>query len=278
MKLDTPKQRKLLALETMDDLATGSYNIHVDLRENIAACEDETKYYPPDAEVTMGDNRQVDGPVFDIFPWTTLHAAYTLTRSHVHVGVLNFASGKNPGGGFLRGTVAQEETIARSSTLYSSLITPQCRSYYDENKRTRDPRYNDAMIWSPGCLIFRNDVGNRLSNPYTVDIVTCAAPNYRGVLESGKFEGDGGTVLKQEIRELFRQRAYKVLRLFSHHEVPILVLGAWGCGVFGNDPAMVSTVFRDLLLTEFKEVFEKVIFAIPSGHNHNVFVKTLLAK
>lgn len=270
------KQRRLeLAQSTLDILKQGSYRITIDdLGDKLAACLKATKYYGPDDEVAPGRSRYVDGPTIEVMPWTTLETARRLCGDYVRVGVLNFASGKNPGGGFLRGTEAQEETLARSSGLYSSLTLPHCARYYEANKESKDPRYTDAMIWSPDCPVFRDDDGFLIGDPYQIDIITCAAPNYTGILESGKYKGSKAD-LRYNLRSIFERRVFKVLRLFSHHSVAILVLGAWGCGVFGNDTNMVAQVFRKALFIDFSEMFEKVVFAIPPGPNHDVFVRNL---
>ena len=39
----------------------------------------------------------------------------------------------------------------------------------------------------------------------------------------------------------------KIAWLAAHHRCDVLVLGAWGCGVFRNDPDMVAGIFRELL-------------------------------
>jgi uncharacterized protein (TIGR02452 family) len=41
-----------------------------------------------------------------------------------------------------------------------------------------------------------------------------------------------------------------------------LVLGAWGCGAFGNDPFRTAHDFREALQRRFGGVFEEVVFAI----------------
>ena len=62
------------------------------------------------------------------------------------LGVLNFASAKNPGGGFLNGSVAQEECLAFCSSLYHTQTTGQGPRYYEINRANRDPVYTDTML------------------------------------------------------------------------------------------------------------------------------------
>lgn len=275
-KMMDKHQRKAVAEDTLRILGEGEYTIRIDVKEKVANCVSGTKYYPP--ETTLGEigvryNRYIDGPVLEVCPETTLESARRLCGKHVRVGVLNFASGKNPGGGFLHGAEAQEETIARSSALYWSLTADHCKPYYETNRISRDPRYTDAMIWSPDCPVFRDDDGFLIGDPYVVDIITCAAPNYNDTVQSSKGRE---RLLRNEMNSLLQIRALKVLQLFAHYDVPVLVLGAWGCGVFGNDPWVVAKIFRHLLTTVFKDRFEKVVFAIPEGHNHEVFMRGIL--
>jgi uncharacterized protein (TIGR02452 family) len=269
-----------LAQETLNVVNIGEYAINVELRDDVESCMMGTEYYSPEQQLEDGGYRYRDGPRISVRPNTTLYTAQQLCENHTRVGVLNFASGKNPGGGFLRGTEAQEETLARSSALYNSLTQEQCKPYYDMNRESSDPFYTDAMIWSPDCPVFRDDEGNLLPDPYTVDILTCAAPNYRGFVESSKRKGhkESEASLRYKMKNAFEQRLHKVLQTFDHHGVPVLLLGAWGCGVFGNDPTMVAKAFLKKLQTDFREKFEAVIFAIPPGPNHNVFAETLLTK
>src|SRR5258705_8268933 len=60
---------------------------------------------------------------FEVTGETTGAAARRLASTHAHVAVLNFASAKNPGGGFLGSARAQEEDLARASALYPCLLT-----------------------------------------------------------------------------------------------------------------------------------------------------------
>jgi len=168
---------------------------------------------------------------------------------------LNFASAKNPGGGFLRGTQAQEESLARSSGLYKSLL--KCPEYYDFNRSNRSLLYSDRMIYSPGCPVFKKDDGTLLSTSYIVDFITSPAPN-AGEIEKKQSQDKG------KISEVLYVRGAKLLSLAAYHQCDALVLGAWGCGVFRNDPAIVAQMFADLLLAngQFSGRFKSVLFSV----------------
>lgn len=227
----------------------------------LAACVSNTEYYEPD-DLDAIFQQVVAQPAssattFAVANETTLHACAWLVASqhYQRIGVLNFASARNPGGGFLRGARAQEESLARSSGLYFSLR--QYPQFYEYHRALDTTLYSDRMIYSPACPVLRDDEGNWLARPYTVDFITSPAPN-------------AGAVTRNEPRNRGRiattlmQRAGKVLALAAHQQCEALVLGAWGCGVFQNNPATVARVFADYLGPEgvFGGRFRHVHFAV----------------
>ncbi len=187
---------------------------------------------------------------------TTLEGAGFLAdqQTFQRVGVLNFASAKRPGGGFLKGSAAQEEALARSSALYASLM--QYPEFYAHHRRTKNGAYSDRMIYSPDCPVFRDDSGRLLDRPYMVDFITSPAPNAGTLRKRGHYA--------QQIPAILKQRAHKILTLACSKGCDAMVLGAWGCGVFRNDPAMVAAVFGDLLLEDgpYCGCFKAVRFSV----------------
>ncbi len=186
------------------------------------------------------------------------------------VGVLNFASAKNPGGGFLGGAQAQEETLARSSGLYPCL-TSQMEHYYEPNRNGTSLLYRDTAIASIDVPFFKNDAGQLLAQCVTATVVTAAAPN-AGAIASNQPH------IAPQVGPTLARRAAQVLQLFALLEVETLVLGAWGCGVFRNDPQQVARVFAELLLADgpYSRAFKTVTFAIPGvkdDTNRNAFLK-----
>ncbi|WP_329140368.1 TIGR02452 family protein [Streptomyces sp. NBC_00670] len=171
------------------------------------------------------------------------------------VAVLNFASARNPGGGFLNGAQAQEEALCRSSALYACLR--EVRAFYDHHREHRDPLYTDRVVHAPGVPVFRDDDGRLLDEPYRVAFLTAAAPN-AGVLLSRAPERAA------ELPRALAVRAERVLEVAALHGHRRLVLGAWGCGVFRNDPAQVAAAFRGHLADggRFADRFDRVVFAV----------------
>lgn len=174
------------------------------------------------------------------------------------VACLNFASAKNPGGGFLAGSQAQEEALSRASGLYTSLL--QQPGYYEFNRKSGTCLYSDHMIWSPGVPVIRDDADQLLPQPYTVSIITSPAVN-AGCIRTNEPRRI------PEIGDVMRVRARKLLALAVEQGVEHLVLGAWGCGVFANDPAEVARIFAELLKPggPFALAFTQVAFSVPSG-------------
>ncbi|MFF7765140.1 TIGR02452 family protein [Streptomyces massasporeus] len=172
-----------------------------------------------------------------------------------HVAVLNFASARNPGGGYLNGAQAQEEALCRASALYTCLL--EARAFYDHHRAHRDPFYTDRVTHSPAVPVFRDDRGGLLAEPYTAGFLTSPAPN-AGVVHRTAPERAA------ELPRTLAARAERVLETAAAHGYRRLVLGAWGCGVFRNDPAQVAEAFRALLGPggRFAQAFEHVVFGV----------------
>jgi uncharacterized protein (TIGR02452 family) len=197
---------------------------------------------------------------FEVVNETSLSASQRLVSQYGGSTTLclNFASAKNPGGGFLGGSQAQEESLARSSGLYASLV-PQAE-YYEANRACRTALYTDHMILSRDVPVFRDDAGTLLDVPYTLGILTAPAVNAGAICKSE-------TENTPRIWPTMAARIAKVLALAGHHGFENLVLGAWGCGVFKNDPSEIATLFADALLRScrFRDRFRFVVFAVLDG-------------
>ena len=162
---------------------------------------------------------------------------------------------KNPGGGFLNGSQAQEESLARASALYVCLLNHM--AYYDANRHSRSLLYTDHMIVSPQVPVFRDAADQLLEEPWEVTIITAPAPN------AGAIAKEQPEAIHQ-IETVFRRRVEQVLSAAVVFGQTALVLGAWGCGVFRNDPKMVARLFGEFLVENgvFARAFEHVVFAV----------------
>jgi len=188
---------------------------------------------------------------------TTLQAAQALVGQGFRTCVLNFASAKNPGGGFLKGASAQEESLARSSGLYPCLLKQEVQQYYQDNERDRSCVYTDHMVMSSAIPVFKDDNGVPLDAPYVVGMLTAPAPNFG---EAIKRHQAGGAEAIKAARQARMARTLGAL--VAEKEFDALVLGAWGCGVFRNEPEEVAEEFRDLLCGPFRGAFRRIAFAV----------------
>lgn len=167
--------------------------------------------------------------------------------------ILNFASAKHVGGGFLNGAMAQEEAICRNSTLYASINSQSAKEYYEYNNNNRKELYSDYAIYSPCVEVFRDANGILLDIPYTISVITSPAVNLNIVKNTSS----------EEVFNAMMNRAEYILKIATDNKVDNIILGAWGCGVFGNSPEDISKIFKYLLFNKgYIKAFKNVSFAI----------------
>ncbi len=171
------------------------------------------------------------------------------------IGVLNFASATTPGGGVKTGAGAQEECLCRCSTLYPALVTEDMRkNFYRSHRRQKNPLHNDDCIYTPDVLVIKSDTTEpeRLERAewLTVDVLTCAAPKLR------TFAIDSAQLL-----ELHIKRGRHILSVAADNSIDVMILGAFGCGAFMNDPNIVAAAYKKIL-PEFDGIFERIVFAV----------------
>ncbi|MFO0890691.1 MAG: TIGR02452 family protein [Isosphaeraceae bacterium] len=244
-----------LARETLAILEAGEYRNAagdpVSIRPLLDRAIAGTESFPPNRELpaVAPGNRPTRITVDNL---TTLAAAQELIAEGFRPVALNFASAKNPGGGFLTGARAQEESLARSSGLYPCIATSPM---YEYHRAQRDLMYSHYAIYSPAVPVIRSDGGRMLDRPFCCAFITCPAVNAGVVLQREPAR-------QPEIRTTMAGRVARVLSIaaFKGHEA--VVLGAWGCGVFGNDPREIAELFRDALSGPFRGAFARVSFAI----------------
>ena len=244
-----------LGQHTLEILEHGAYvapsGARVEIARALASARERTLSLRFDAALPPPPEAPSRATRIEVSGETTLEASLRLHREHGEVLALNFASARHPGGGFARGARAQEESLARSSGLFACIDGDPM---YAHHETVRDPMYSDWAILSPDVPVFRDDAGTLLEEPWPCAFLTCAAVNAKVVLERDASRGD-------EIRERMQRRVARVLsiaRAFSHRH---LVLGAWGCGVFGNEPRVLAELF-DEGLRAHAGAFEHVVFAI----------------
>ena len=239
------------------------------LRESAENAVEKTVYYSADEYPPLSKSADKQGAV-RVSKSKTFEAAIELHKDYpdMTIAVLNFASATNPGGGVKNGSSAQEESLCRCSTLYPTLDQKRMwDSYYGVNRAQSDPLHTDACIYSPGIVICKTDesIPQRLPEDefVSVDVITCAAPNLREK-PSNMYNPDSGKavhITTDELYKLHLKRAKHILHIAACNGIDILVLGAFGCGAFQNDPNVVSKAYRDAL-KEYGKYFDLIEFAI----------------
>lgn len=263
------------AMETLGVIERGAYstpsNTEVSIRAAADAATAGTITYRPDELDDLLRTLPVRGSSptrIELTGETTLEAGRRLveTEGESRVVALNFASAKNPGGGFLGGAKAQEEDLARCSALYPCLVRQN--TYYEANRAESTLLYTDYMIYSPDIPFFRDDHLRFLERPFLLSMITAPAPNAGAALDRNP------QLSEERIRETFDTRIPKVLAVAAAKGHRTLVLGAWGCGAFRNDPNVVAAAFHRALSHErFRGMFDRVVFAVydPKGRNRPAF-------
>jgi uncharacterized protein (TIGR02452 family) len=248
-----------VAQETAGIVARGEYTSprgeRVLLRDAVKTCIEGTKLYTPQDLAEMRIPKCSGGRLYvEVTNEKTGAAAARLSELEQlpRVVALNFASAKNPGGGFLRGTKAQEEDLARCSALHASLSTKQ--DYYDRNREEESLLYTDHLIYSPSVPFFRDEDLQLLERPFYTSIITSPAPNAGEALKKDPSVGP-------RLSDALRARVNHILRVALAQGHENIVLGAWGCGVFKNDPLQVARAFS-LGLSMVPGAFKRIVFAV----------------
>lgn len=256
-------EQKKIAAHTVEALKMGFYILpngqKVMLDHELNRLKEHTILYSPkDGEALVSELQPnpTHDTRFHVTKETTLRAAKRLTQvSDSPLLVLNFASAKNPGGGYLNGSTAQEESLARSSGLVVSLESQM--AMYRHNRQQPSAMYSDYIIYSPAVPVFKDDAGNLEASPYNVSFITAPAVNKGAVLNQSK------RISQADIDRTMRIRIDKILAIAALHGYERLVLGAFGCGVFRNEPNDVARYFKESLTNpRFKGRFKEVTFAI----------------
>lgn len=189
-----------------------------------------------------------------IDPLDSVSAILKYKQDGKRAAVLNFSSYKNPGGMFINGSKAQEECLCHESYLYN--VLSQHEGFYSWNNENKNKSlYFNRALYTPDVLFFRS------GDEKFCDVITCAAPNKSA---AQKYQG----VSNEENTEALKSRINFVLDIAKTHKIDTLILGAYGCGVFGQDSAEVASIFKHCLATTHN-CFENVVFAIPEGRTGN---------
>lgn len=166
---------------------------------------------------------------------------------------LNFADYLEAGGGYLRGSVAQEEALCIESDLYQCLAPFEQTYYQWNNAHINHSLYENRALYSPNILFAHPEIYAQ------VDIITCAAPNYSQAKLSG-ISYKKSCIILQNRMTIIKQIAEK-------QHVVHLILGAWGAGVFGFKAKDVAQLWHNVF--KEKSSIKKVTFAVIDDHRNS---------
>lgn len=200
-----------------------------------------TTVYKDAADFSVGNRSDFDTQQVFFETCGTISQCIASYSENRRVCALNFADALTPGGLVLEGEVTQEEDLCRCSSLYETLAQEKSmEGYYHYNKKSGTGRvYTDALIYSPSVRVLKNDVDySPLDSGVFVDIITCPSPSCRAD------------------ESVFLRRITGILKVARFYSADIIILGAWGCGAFGQDAYSMGSYFAKVLsgVKYFKEV------------------------
>lgn len=271
---------KRIAQETLQIIERGYYELdgrRVDL-EYGEKFSSEVDVVPPfvvadifdDVDEFIDENlNEYPSCEYQVVNMDSYEAVYKLALSD-KVLVLNFANAHHPGGGFLSGASAQEESLCRCSSLFASINSKKAREMYDYNNENPDPFDSEYMLISPYVNVFRSADGNLLPECFFTAVITVPAPNLYGRAKN---------VDKVKLEAMMQYKIESILLITGKLQYDTLVLGAWGCGAFGHDAKNVAETFQDVIVNMgYHNHFRKIIFAVydktPEQYNYRCFLDT----
>lgn len=230
--------------------------LKIKARDEIVRAAEQTKLYGE--QDVVPDVQPVEGVYTKIATvrMTTVDAAFEEAKAgrDTRICLLNFASYKEPGGMFMQGSMAQEESLCHASVLYLVLASDRVMGmfYNKHGKMLNRALYHSDLLYSPDVLFFLQSEkkGRRF------DVITCAAPNKK---TAQRYNG----VSDGEVEQAMYHRIDSILYTAWKEGAEVLILGAFGCGVFGNDLSSVSSQFKELLSGKYRGCFRRAVFAVP---------------
>lgn len=188
-----------------------------------------------------------------------LNDSISSARKYNNSLILVFSSAKNAGGGVLRGSVAQEEDISRSTSWYFQVFDS------DFYKQTyQDPLYSSNSLYVKNGLILRDEYG-LFTTSKSVSLIGIAAPNINGIINS-KLD-----INENFVYDTYKKRLISLLCFAEKENFENIILGAWGCGVFGLNIEKVTKIMNDVINSNYYT--KQIIFSLTDNNSLNTFKK-----
>ena len=278
--MSTAIQRIEVFQDTMNWIKTDK-----DLSDSIKKAKKNTEIFWEDSYPSF-DQKNLHETKITVSPNRSFEAAVKLNKQMPgnKIAVMNFANAFHAGGGVTKGSSAQEECLCRTSTLYPLLYRRSLRdTFYKHHHSLNTAKASDALIYTEGVIICKTDENLPKRMPkedwISVDVITVAAPDLRRKSNvHAALVGNGTVMYDAELFGYHVKRAIHILTCAAAKNVDILILGAFGCGAFQNNPEVVARAYK-VALEEFPNVFKQVEFAVYCSQNddtnYQVFKKIL---
>lgn len=200
-------------------------------------------------EINIKGKEKEKSCIVHIIPYGSGDVPFDKQFDNSKVCILNFASSKHAGGGFMTGAYAQEENLCYHSNLFDCLDKHD-RFYMYNRENLNRGLYTEGIIFTEDVVFFKQRFAN--VSPKLADVITCAAPNKGVALRNG--------VKSTDIDKIMSARLEKILKVAIDNNVETLVLGAFGCGVFKNDIKYVTMEIKKLLFFKgYARYFKNII-------------------
>ena len=214
-----------------------------------------SKNLPNRSQTTRHTTQEIIGPYLSVFenniivePLDTVSAIQKWSQVG-RVCALNMASYKRPGGGVENGARAQEECLFRCSNLFDVVS----KDFY--------PLGDYECLYTQRALFFKDKDYIQIE-PIQCDVITLAAINLN---DRAKYDPVQNLY---NYENLTREKIRLMLSVPQSWGAQYLILGAWGCGVFKNDPEKIAQYFKDAIIGEgYGSLYKKIIFAVINDHN-----------
>lgn len=256
------ESRREIVEENLDTFSCGYYNYN-NVRKKLKLSlekREQVDVFSPEIilEVEMANSENdclYDTTNIIINDYNSFDAAYEAKNIGNSVVVLNSANAYIPGGGFLKGGNAQEEVLCRQSTLYQSISSRKARRMYDcNNSRMNSDTDSDYILVSRNVEVFRKASGIYLENSFEVSVISVPPPNLK--MKAAR-------LTREELSEERKRKLRKGFQVARYEGFDTIILGAWGCGAFGNDVNEVAQdMYEVLIKEEFISFFKNIIFAV----------------
>jgi len=256
------------------------------LRSGIESSKKKQKIIFEKDEIAIDDEHRYETKAKVIVsPKKSFEAAFEYANLGLKVAVHNFASATNPGGGVTKGAHAQEEDLCRVSTLYPCLSDKKLwEPFYQAHRKQKNPINNGDCIYTPDVIVFKKDTDYSLlpeEEWFEVDVITMAAPNLRTDVSNAynPYNGDKAISIEDEkLKEIHEVRMRRLMEIAKNNGDEVVVLGAFGCGAFRNNPKVVAAAMRNIS-QEYKYDFKVIEFAVfcrnDNTENYEIFNETI---